>query len=273
LPRRQEEIVTKVTTTCPSCGTSFRVTPQQLAARQGQVRCGHCNVLFNGLETVAMADKVAPQMEFESEWGDLVPNEPAAHNSNPEAELRLNSPPPQPLDDGDAPVLYHPDFSPGRGGNSTLWLTGSALLLVLLLAQGTIYFRDIIAREMPGFKPFLSAYCDVLGCRITMPRDADLITIESSDLKQFPDRPNEIAFAALLRNRAAYAQEFPALELTLTDAAGQAMVKRFIQPPDYITDKARIGRGIAPLEEVNVALRVETKEVVAVGYRLVIFYP
>ncbi len=262
LPRRQEKFVKTATTTCPSCRTSFRVTSQQLEARRGQVRCGHCNTLFNGLETLAIGENAAAQAEVEIERVDLVPNEPAARDSKPKAE-----------EDSDAPVLYHPDFRPGRGGNPTLWLAGSAFLLLVLVAQGTIYFRDIIARQMPGLKPFLSAYCGVVGCQMILPRNADLITIESSDLKQFPERPNEIVVTALLRNRAGYAQALPTLELTLTDAADRAIVKRLIQPPDYVTEKARIELGIEPLEEVNVALRLETKDVVAVGYRLFIFYP
>jgi predicted Zn finger-like uncharacterized protein len=267
LPRRPKEMVKKVTTKCPSCGTSFRVTPQQLAARQGEVRCGHCNTLFNGLETLAMGDKGATQAEVESKWDD-----PAQRGTKSDNPSQTNSPPPE-SDGTEAPVLYHPDFSPTRGGNPTLWLGGSAFLLLLLLAQGMVYFRDAIARDMPGFKPFLSGYCNVVGCRINLPRNADLITIEASDLKQFPERPNEIVVAALLRNRAAYAQAFPSLELTLTDAAGQVIVKRSIQPLDYLGDKTRIEQGIAPLDEANVKLRLETKDVVAVGYRLFIFYP
>jgi predicted Zn finger-like uncharacterized protein len=260
-------MVKKVTTTCPSCGTSFRVTPQQLAARQGEVRCGHCNTLFNGLETLAMGDKGAPQAEVEKEQDDPARLEAKSNNPSPTNTLSPGA------DDAEAPVLYHPDFSPTRGGNPTLWLGGSAFLLLLLLAQGMVYFRDAIARDMPGFRPFLSAYCNVLGCRINLPRNADLITIEASDLKQFPERPNEIVVAALLRNRAGYAQAFPALELTLTDAADQVIVKRSIQPADYLADKSRIEQGIAPLDEANVRLRLETKDVVAVGYRLFIFYP
>lgn len=262
----------KVTTTCPSCSTSFRVTPQQLAARQGQVRCGHCNTLFNGLETLAMADKAAPSPEAEGERVDPVPIIPASPASKLQSDVRKKSPPP-PEDASGAPVLYHPDFSPATSGNSIFWLAGSTILLLLLLAQGMIYFRDIIARDIPAFKPILSTYCDITGCRINLPRNADLITIESSDLKQFPDRPNEITVAAVLRNRAGYAQAYPALELTLTDASDQALVKRLIQPTDYTTDPARIEHGISPLEEVNIQLRLEAKDVVAVGYRLYIFFP
>jgi predicted Zn finger-like uncharacterized protein len=37
-------------TLCPHCATRFRVTSEQLAARQGLVRCGYCQGVFNGFE-------------------------------------------------------------------------------------------------------------------------------------------------------------------------------------------------------------------------------
>jgi predicted Zn finger-like uncharacterized protein len=37
-------------TRCPGCSTVFRVTPAQLALRGGQVRCGQCKTVFNGVE-------------------------------------------------------------------------------------------------------------------------------------------------------------------------------------------------------------------------------
>ncbi len=46
--------MTRVTTTCPQCNTIFRVNPEQLAARRGQVRCGRCRHVFNGYETVSV---------------------------------------------------------------------------------------------------------------------------------------------------------------------------------------------------------------------------
>lgn len=39
-------------TTCPSCHAMFRVTPEQLAAHAGKVRCGKCAYVFNGFETL-----------------------------------------------------------------------------------------------------------------------------------------------------------------------------------------------------------------------------
>jgi predicted Zn finger-like uncharacterized protein len=37
-------------TTCPSCATTFRVTPAQLAVRAGKVRCGKCQSIFNAID-------------------------------------------------------------------------------------------------------------------------------------------------------------------------------------------------------------------------------
>lgn len=42
-------------TTCPACGTRFRVRPEQLAAHRGDVRCGQCDHVFNALEQLDQA--------------------------------------------------------------------------------------------------------------------------------------------------------------------------------------------------------------------------
>src|SRR5215468_438989 len=34
-------------TSCPSCGTMFRVVPDQLKISEGWVRCGHCSEVFD----------------------------------------------------------------------------------------------------------------------------------------------------------------------------------------------------------------------------------
>src|SRR5450755_3112485 len=49
-------------TRCPGCNTIFRVTPPQLALRSGQVRCGHCHTVFDGVASlVSLAPQVRPQ--------------------------------------------------------------------------------------------------------------------------------------------------------------------------------------------------------------------
>ena len=262
----------KVTTTCPSCRTSFRVTPQQLAARQGQVRCGHCNTLFNGLETLAIGDQPAKTTDGVATAAQTSTT-PSPVRVAQDNEARPRAPVAIEADDCDAPVLYRPDFRPPPAANRKLWLAGSAFMLFLLLIQGMTYFRNSLARDAPSLKPLLTTYCNIVGCELTLPRNADAITIESSDLKQFPDRPKEILLTALLRNRADYAQAYPSLELTLTDSADQPVIKRIFHPADYVEDKTAIAHGIAPLQETNVRLRLELIDSIAIGYRVFVYYP
>ena len=49
-----------IITKCPGCGTTFRVTPQQLQAQQGMVRCGRCAKVFDGFKTLATLPAEAP---------------------------------------------------------------------------------------------------------------------------------------------------------------------------------------------------------------------
>ena len=37
-------------TRCPTCGTMFKVVPDQLRVSEGWVRCGRCSQVFNALE-------------------------------------------------------------------------------------------------------------------------------------------------------------------------------------------------------------------------------
>jgi predicted Zn finger-like uncharacterized protein len=45
---------------CPKCNAKFRVSPDALNARQGQVRCGECLNVFNAFQTLAREPDPAP---------------------------------------------------------------------------------------------------------------------------------------------------------------------------------------------------------------------
>jgi hypothetical protein len=79
----------------------------------------------------------------------------------------------------------------------------------------------------------------------------------------------------VIRNRAPFAQELPALELTLTDAADQPLVRRVLRPADYAPGLAAPlpGPGLAPGAEAVLRLHFDTGDVRATGYRLYLFYP
>ena len=89
-------------TRCPSCATHFRVTPEQLKARSGRVRCGQCQNVFNALDSlieeplvVAMpptAVAVSPAPTFEEFSEPTRPDDTAAIGDAP-AETETESDP------------------------------------------------------------------------------------------------------------------------------------------------------------------------------------
>lgn len=59
-------------TTCPECGTTFRVYQAQLGLRRGLVRCGHCNAVFNAYDTLQPELEEAPPEQASPEIAPAV---------------------------------------------------------------------------------------------------------------------------------------------------------------------------------------------------------
>jgi len=153
------------------------------------------------------------------------------------------------------------------------WVVGSLFLLITLLAQAAYFFRVEIAANQPGFKPALVSYCNLLQCSVPLPQKADLMSIESSDLEADPAQSSVIALNALLRNHASYAQAYPQLELTLTDAQDKPLARRTFSPPDYLKPGEDQMQGLAANRELSVKLNLDTTDLKPSGYRLFLFYP
>jgi hypothetical protein len=150
----------------------------------------------------------------------------------------------------------------------------AALLLALVLAgQLVFHFRTAIAIATPGLRPALAALSEALGSEIPLPRHAEMISIEASDLQNEPGRGRLLALQATLRNAATYAQAYPALELALTDTSDKVIVRRVLLPVEYLPPAVVDNGAFAPNADVEVRLWLEAKDIQAAGYRLYVFYP
>lgn len=153
------------------------------------------------------------------------------------------------------------------------WALASLLLLAGLLAQGIYSFRDTIAAHYPLTRPLLEQACDHLQCRVSLPRNPDLIGIESSELHADPARANIVVLTSILRNRAAHVQAYPTLELTLTNTRDEMVARKLFPPTEYLRNTSAISQGIPTSGEVAVKLLMDIGELKAEGYRLYLFYP
>lgn len=146
--------------------------------------------------------------------------------------------------------------------------TLAAVLLSLTLAgQLAYYFRTELSLRLPDAGLLFAA----LGVDVPLPHDANLISIEASDLQSDAAR-GLLVLQATLKNRAPHAQSWPALELTLTDTHDTVVARRVLYPADYLPPGAD-PNVFAPNGETAIKLWIEAKDVAAVGYRLYVFYP
>ena len=248
-------------TRCPNCGTTFRVQPAQLSQRGGRVRCGKCAAVFDGVaaldepETSPAQDEPSPQLAlFEA---------PGAESIRPlnMEELRR-----------DAEFLRDPE--PERG-HRTAWAVGSVLAGLVLLIQAVFLYRTELSVLFPAAREPLVAVCQAFRCTVSWPRKVDLMAIETSDLESDRRHEGVIVLNAQIRNRAPFPQEYPALELTLTDERDQPVLRRVLAPAEYLaqTSAEQRAKGLPGGAEASVRMHLHPGALKPVGYRLYLFYP
>jgi predicted Zn finger-like uncharacterized protein len=262
-------------TRCPACDTAFRVQPDQLAVRDGQVRCGQCSTVFDA-RTALVADPTSPAEPAPP------PTRPAAERDREIARVEAavsqpfgrSLPPPSepPFSEADAEFEFGPAARGGARLRAVLWGLAAAAALVALAGQVIHFYRSEIAATWPESRPWLAAACRELRCTIPLPQRAELISIESSELAMERGASGVLTLSAVLRNRAAFAQALPALELTLTDAAERALARRVLQPREYLGARAAGEPTLPPGGETAFRLHIDAQPLNATGYRLFVFY-
>ena len=284
-------------TRCPHCDTYFRVSREQLQASSGQVRCGRCERVFDAFATMTSQ---LPAADGENARSPISPPSQPAQSPTPDAPP---APVPIPLETpsfsredvevsaaaraysaaaettasaSEAEILTLPDdlfgHDAGTGGRR-LWIAGSLILILTLIAQGLFFFATDMAIRFPQFRPDLTAACQWLHCAVAMPRMPDQLFIEASDLQVLnPARPGEVLLTASIRNRASVTQELPLIELTLTDALNQTTARKVFYPADYMDKAQNLEAGIGANQEIAVKLYLDTGDVKPSGYRLYLFF-
>jgi len=266
--------VSALLTRCPTCGTTFRALPSQLAVRGGMVRCGKCAATFDGVVNLVEESAAAEAAEPSPQLGLF---EPGARPA-PAAERPVAVPTPAPRrlpPADDEPLPEFLEEEPPRSRYSVAWGLGALIAALALAGQLVTQYRTELATLAPQLRPLLAEGCRLLDCELRLPRRPDLLSIESSDLQSDARRESLIVLNAVIRNRAPFAQELPSLELTLTDAGDRPLLRRVLRPADYLQGLATTmrGPGIAPGAEAVLRLHFDTGELRATGYRLYLFYP
>lgn len=122
--------------------------------------------------------------------------------------------------------------------------------------------------KIPQLRPFYEKGCELAGC--TLPPLVDMNAIDSRKLvvKTNPADRSELVVDAVIINRAAFAQPFPAIVLTFADLNGQEVTQRVFSPTDYLADQGAQLREMPPQTPIRIAIAIQDPGQAAVSYNI-----
>ncbi len=164
---------------------------------------------------------------------------------------------------------------PRRSTWHTPWARASLALVIvgllgMLVAQTVIHERDRLATLFPHAKPALEAACSYLNCRVSTLQQIDSVVVESSTFSKIRNDTYRLSLA--IKNTAPYELAMPALELTLTDAQDQAVLRRVLLGPEVNVNN-KLSANSEWMGSIDVSVRSGSGADRIAGYRVLAFYP
>jgi predicted Zn finger-like uncharacterized protein len=264
-------------TQCPACLTTFKVTPAQLEARGGMVRCGICSAIFHAEQRLLQVPSGAKPAKTAEEIAAAKNDKRRPAVKTRRRTARRRSDKLRAIDEkiaheaGIPTITKQPLFTrPRLRVSSLFWGLGSLALLMLLAGQFVYSYRNELA-TIPSWRPWLVDVCLYAGCELRPLRDVGRIELLQTSIAPHPQYENALRIRATLVNRAAFRQAYPQMEVSLTSNAGDVIARRIFSPIQY-SDTPLEG-ALTPNVVATALLDVTNPDGKAVGYEIRLVTP
>jgi predicted Zn finger-like uncharacterized protein len=260
-------------TRCPECHTTFKVTPAQLNAHEGLVRCGICSHTFHAdqglFETFPEEDNENSPTEDEAP-SLKKPKRKRVKKKKAAAPAKHH----KKKKDGNSPEISGLPWQKNRGSRVkiSLWTLGNMLLLLLLAGQYTFFYRDALAR-VPQWNPLVHKFCHLAHCEIEPPHNIKQVELLQTTIAPHPEYENALRLRATLVNRAEFDQEYPDMEVSLTDSAGLVVARQVFSADQYLETPAAANDPMFQNVAMAARLDVTNPDGKAVGYEIRLVNP
>ncbi|MDS0759984.1 DUF3426 domain-containing protein [Xanthomonas citri] len=184
----------------------------------------------------------------------------AGEDAQCDAGIAQSRPSPAQLQPLPAPALAAPAFA--RRGVTRPRLRASGRQWALLVGLvGVLGLQIVIADRAhlatsPRWRPLISAACTLARCSVPAWREPEALTLLNRDVRPLPGVAGVLQIQASFRNDARWAQAWPWLQLSLSDADGRVIGTRILSPQDYLGQSPAAQDTLAPGQAVQVAFRV-----------------
>lgn len=144
---------------------------------------------------------------------------------------------------------------PGLHPRTAKWQWAMLTLLSLLLAlQVLLADRARLAADA-AWRPLVARLCGVLGCSIPPWHEPEAFSMLSRDVSPIAGKAGGLDVQATFRNDARWAQAWPVLLLSLSDADGRVLGSRAFTPREYLGAAATQAE-LAPGQSAQIALQL-----------------
>jgi len=268
-------------TRCPQCETVFRVGTSQLEARDGLVRCGRCLKVFraeefaydvpgevrspemgetfldNDVESIVLSSDGVAQTERVTE---RVPT-----NRSDQMDFNESS--------DDLPTLAELLWGKKRSRTRPIfWIFANLFLFLVLLTQVAWFFATELSRY-PQAEPWVQTFCDYAGCVVLPQRDIGLIELSRTRVTQHPKYENVLIVKGSLVNRAPYSQDFPLIEVSLSNRRGETVARRAFGKKNFLTKQNIDEQQMLPNVRFPIEIEFINPEPVATGFEVRLVAP
>lgn len=156
-----------------------------------------------------------------------------------------------------APAPETPDHVPGSSRAAGIASVVTAFILLLVLAAVlAIVFNQRILAAFPQTEPLFIQVCGKVPCPGFFLADASAFEVTRENLRAVDESGNYLLEITVV-NRSNFAQAVPSLEIILVDEADNELMRRRLDPRDYLSDP--IGtESLAPGRSMSVRFSLQT---------------
>lgn len=127
--------------------------------------------------------------------------------------------------------------------------------MALLVVQIMVADRANLAADA-GSRPWVAGLCSVLRCSLPAWHEPTAFSMISRDVRPVPTQPGALQVQASFRNDARWAQAWPQLRLSLSDADGRVIGTGVFAPQDYLGPGGDTASVLEPGQSAQIAFRV-----------------
>ncbi|AOY89833.1 hypothetical protein BKP64_17585 [Marinobacter salinus] len=157
----------------------------------------------------------------------------------------------------------------GNGGKlrTVLWTLVVLALAGTLVAQVTWFQFDRLS-SIPELRPFYEKGCELAGCELQPLINVDAIQSRKLVVRTDPDNRSQLLVDAVIINRAAFEQPFPAIALTFSNLNGDIVAQSIFTPDEYLAGEGRNLEAMPQGTPVRIAINIRDPGRDAVNYNI-----